>query len=88
MQNLITLFMSAPANEHQDTFLEAESEFLTENVSADHYRSRMRAAVIGWINDELGHEIVKCSTHHFTISEDEYNWELADEMLPPLVEGK
>ena len=78
--------MHAPANDHQATFLECEAELLMLNKSYSYNQSKMRGALIDWVNEqvnEAGFEITH-STSGFNVTfndqESDYSWSEADEL--------
>ena len=91
MQKLLELFMHAPSNDHQSTFLEYEAEMLMNNASYSYNQSKMRGAVIDWVNEQLPFSEVTCSPSGFSVSnehfEGDYSWSEAD-MLVELVEAE
>ena len=94
MINLIELFKSAPANDHQSTFLEYEAELLEllmNNSSYSYNQSKMRGAVIDWVNEQLPFSEVTCSPSGFSVSnqrfDGDYSWSEAD-MLVELIEAE
>ena len=91
MVKLIELFKAAPANDHQSTFLEYEAELLMNNASYSYNQSKMRGAVIDWVNEQLPFSIVTCSPSGFSVSNEhfdgDYSWREAD-MLVELVEAE
>lgn len=91
MIKLIELFKAAPANDHQSTFLEYEAELLMNNASYSYNQSKMRGAVIDWVNEQLPFSEVTCSPSGFSISnhhfDGDYSWSEAD-MLVELVEAE
>lgn len=86
MQKLLELFMHAPANDHQATFLDHEAELLIHNCSYSYNQSKMRGAIIDWVNEqvnEAGFEITQ-GTSGFTVTfndqESDYSWSETDEL--------
>lgn len=83
MEKLLQLFKSEPSD-HLDTFLEYESELLMLNNSYSFNQSKMRGALIDWVNTQVnpsGFEIAY-SPSGFTVSyldqETDYTWCNAD----------
>ncbi|MEL7441180.1 MAG: hypothetical protein AAGJ58_22145, partial [Pseudomonadota bacterium] len=67
MIKLIELFKAAPANDHQSTFLEYEAELLMNNASYSYNQSKIRGAVIDWVNEQLPLSEVTCSPSGFSV---------------------
>ena len=76
--------MHSSANDHQSTFLEFEAELLMNNSSYEFNQTKMREAVINWVNDQVndaGFEVTH-SGSGFVVTyldqESSYQWGNAD----------
>ena len=85
--------MHAPANDYQEEFLEHEAELLIHNCSHTYNQTKMREAVIGWVNTQVNHSgyEVTFGGSGFTIFsnnyESDHSWSEADELCE-LIESK
>ena len=86
MEKLLELFWSAPSNEHQEEYRQAEGDMIIHNASLESIQFRMRKALVDWIDEQIPHEI-SFSSSGFTLTcelsenQDDLFWEQADQVI-------